>query len=131
VRPGFAKSYRFIRSAGSATRPDLFVEGEFERPRRRVVERIGHGDDEAALGDGEPDYPCLLQERSPDALGGDGLCQEFGRIEDQRPDHLGMGGNAPSRRKILPWRSIPLLRRKIPLRGRKFPLLRQGKFRCS
>jgi len=72
--------------------PDLLVEGEFERADRPIVERIGHRDDEGSLALGERNHPRLLEERPPEALGGDGLGREVRGVEDRRPDQLGISG---------------------------------------
>jgi len=71
--------------------PDFLVEGESKRPRRLILERIGHSHDESSLAFGEQDYPRLLQEHPPNALGTDWLGREFRRRDEGRPDQLGIG----------------------------------------
>ena len=67
-----------VGGKGRATQHRL-VEGEGERARGPVVERIGHRDDERGLALGDRQDARLLQEGAADAPGGDRLGGKFRR----------------------------------------------------
>ncbi len=66
------------------------VEGEGERARGAVVERIGHRDDQRRLALGDRQNPRLPQEAAADAPGGDRLGGELRRRQHRRADDRGV-----------------------------------------